>query len=139
MGIVSSPLLDLKSIIQGNNEEKCKLSESLWNKVLEAQAKRRSSSWQVRKRRITWKNGHIKSKKPISRRILMKKRARLEGSRRPATVIEKKVKTLKKLIPNSKPLGLDGLFRETADYILALQMRVKVMQIMVNVLTGSEE
>ncbi|KAK9201992.1 hypothetical protein WN944_017201 [Citrus x changshan-huyou] len=135
MGIVSSPLLDLKSIIQGNDKEKCKLSESLRNKVLEAQAKRGSSSWQVmRKKRVTRKNGHIKT-----RRILMKKRARLEGSRIPATVIEKKVKTLKKLIPNGEPLGLDGLFRETADYILALQMRVKVMQIMVNVLTGSEE
>lgn len=134
MGIVSSPLLDLKSIIQGNDKEKCKLSESLRNKVLEAQAKRGSSSWQVRKKRVTRKNGHIKT-----RRILMKKRARLEGSRRPTTVIEKKVKTLKKLIPNGEPLGLDGLFRETADYILALQMRVKVMQIMVNVLTGSEE
>ncbi|KAJ4727837.1 putative Transcription factor [Melia azedarach] len=140
MGVVSSPLLDsldLKSIIQGNEEKSDdQLSESLWNKVVQAQAKRR---WRlVRKRRLPRKNGGHMIRSRKTKRILMKKRAGLERFRRPANVIERKVRTLKKLIPNSESSGLDGLFRETADYILALQMRVKVMQIMVKTLTGSE-
>ncbi|KAJ0053454.1 hypothetical protein Pint_00838 [Pistacia integerrima] len=132
---VSQALLnsfDLKSIIQGNEEVSKTSSESLWNKVLEARSKRR---WIVRKQRKN--GGHVRTKKP--RRILMKKKARLEGSRMPANGIQRRVKTLKKLIPKSESTGLDGLFRETADYILALEMRVKVMQIMVKVLGGSEE
>uniref|UniRef100_A0A5B7BQN7 BHLH domain-containing protein n=1 Tax=Davidia involucrata TaxID=16924 RepID=A0A5B7BQN7_DAVIN len=119
---------------RGNKEGRCNSSGPLWGKDLEAhQAKRR---WQGRKRRVTAGiKGHIKISKSRSRRILMKRRARLEGSRRPANRIERKVRTLKKLIPNSESMGLDGLFSETADYILALQIRVKVMQIMVNVLS----
>ncbi|XP_044503833.1 transcription factor UPBEAT1-like [Mangifera indica] len=126
---------DLKSDIQGN-EAFCKTSsESLWNRVLEARSKRR---WIVRKQRGTRNNrGQIRTNKP--RRILMKKKAHLEGSSRPAKGIQRRVRTLKNLIPNSESTGLDGLFRETADYILALEMRVKVMQIMVKVLGGSEE
>lgn len=69
----------------------------------------------------------------------MKRTARVTGSRRPAKGIERRVKTLKNLVPNSDSAGLDDLFRETADYILSLQMRVRVMQIMVKVLTDSEE
>ncbi len=98
---------------------------------MKAQAKRR---WQVKKQR---KIGvHVKSKRPT--RILMKRVARL-GSRKQANGIERRVKTLKKLIPNGDSMGLDGLFKETADYILSLQMRVRAMQVMVNVLTGSDE
>lgn len=52
--------------------------------------------------------------------------------------VVRKVKTLKKLVPNSRDSkGLDGLFRETADYILALQMRIKFMQVMVNGLSST--
>ncbi|KAL4288639.1 hypothetical protein AHAS_Ahas19G0306300 [Arachis hypogaea] len=52
--------------------------------------------------------------------------------------IQSRVRTLKNLIPNSdNNMGLDGLFRETANYILSLQNRVRVMQVMVKVLTGS--
>ena len=68
----------------------------------------------------------------------MKSRA---GARsRTANAIHKRVKTLKKLIPKSESMGLEGLFRETADYILSLQMRVNLMQTMVKVLSsGSDE
>lgn len=61
--------------------------------------------------------------------------------------IARRVRILKKLVPSrrereseSEPepeSGLDNLFRETADYILALQLRVKVMQVMVDVLSSS--
>ncbi|CAO2826658.1 unnamed protein product [Amaranthus hypochondriacus] len=54
--------------------------------------------------------------------------------------IEKRVKTLKRLIPNNgKSQGLDGLFRDTASYIISLQMRVRVMQILVDVLENSQD
>ncbi|XP_057474277.1 transcription factor UPBEAT1-like [Actinidia eriantha] len=72
-----------------------------------------------------------------SRRILMKRRAgRFEGCRRS---MEKKVRTLRKLVPNSESVGLDGLFRVAAMHIRSLQMRVKAMQVMVDVLAGSDQ
>ncbi|GLU16733.1 hypothetical protein SLE2022_331490 [Rubroshorea leprosula] len=90
-----------------------------------------------RARRLRMKRKIVRSRR--TRRVLMKRRTCLEGSRRPERAIEGRVRTLKSLIPNSEGMGLDGLFRETADYILSLQMRVRVMQIMVKVLTGSDE
>lgn len=87
-------------------------------KVLKARSTRR------------WKE----SKRP--RMILMKRRRnRVQGCRRPANVFEKRVRVLRKLVPNKGSVGIDGLFRDTADYILALEMRVKVMQIMVKALS----
>ncbi|KAK8659536.1 hypothetical protein V6N13_029736 [Hibiscus sabdariffa] len=71
--------------------------------------------------------------------VLMKRRAVREGSRRVVNPIEKKVKTLKRLVPSNGSIGLDGLFRDTAEYILSLQMRVQVMQILVQVLTASSD
>nr|XP_009774609.1 PREDICTED: transcription factor UPBEAT1 [Nicotiana sylvestris] len=69
----------------------------------------------------------------------MKRKVRLEGSRRSENhEIGRKIRVLKKLIPNCEAsMGVEGIFRETADYILDLQMRVKVMQIMVNMLSAS--
>ncbi|WVY95856.1 hypothetical protein V8G54_028007 [Vigna mungo] len=69
-----------------------------------------------------------------TRRVLMKRRG---GCRRGSNGIRRRVRTLKTLVPNSDSLGLDGLFRETANYILSLQTRVRVMQVMVKVLTAS--
>ncbi|CAI9774272.1 unnamed protein product [Fraxinus pennsylvanica] len=120
MGVSQQPLLE---------------SLEFLNKLLkQSQARRKWSSQRV----SSSKRGHKKNRK--SR---MKKRALLDRSRRPVVPagnqIQRKVRTLKKLIPNCELMGLDRLFRETADYIIALQMRVKVMQIMVNVFSGSDE
>ncbi|KAL9675848.1 hypothetical protein QQ045_004056 [Rhodiola kirilowii] len=53
-------------------------------------------------------------------------------------VFGRRVKTLKGLIPNSHQcISIDGLFRETADYILALQLKVQVMQTMIDLLSNS--
>lgn len=87
-----------------------------------------------------WKE--ISKRRP--RMILMKRRHRLQaaGSTRPAAnVFEKRVRVLRKLVPTqeSEGTGLDGLFRDTTDYILALEMRVKVMQIMVKALSGGSD
>ncbi|KAL2324714.1 hypothetical protein Fmac_023772 [Flemingia macrophylla] len=113
MGFSSSLVsLSLKDQLQGNEENRTSSYLCLWSKVLAAQAKKGT------KRGV---------RRP--RRVLMKRRG---GSRRG---IRRRVRTLKSLVPNSDSLGLDGLFRETASYILSLQTRVRVMQVMVKVLT----
>lgn len=141
MGVSPQSLLvslDMKGLLlQGNDhEQSCSAEGSLCSKHMGAQANKRC--WQVKKQRIMRKNGrgHVKSKRAT--RILMKRVARL-GSKKPANGIVRRVRTLKRLIPNSESMGLDGLFQETADYILSLQMRVRAMQVMVNVLGGSDE
>ncbi|KDP28282.1 hypothetical protein JCGZ_14053 [Jatropha curcas] len=123
MGISSYPfLVSLKGIVQEKQETQ---------QILESQARRRR---QMRKQRIITRNKRC-------RRALMKYRgSRLESCRRTTAFgIQRRVRTLKKLVPRSESMGLEGLFRETADYILTLQMRVKVMQIMVKVLAGSSD
>lgn len=127
MGISSQPSLvsfSLKDLIQGTEENKTSSSYGcLWSKVLTAQAKKVKGT----KRSV---------RRP--RRILMMNRR--SGSRRGSyNGIRRRVRTLKSLVPNSDSLGLDGLFRQTADYILSLQTRVRVMQVMVKVLTGSDD
>lgn len=85
----------------------------------------------------TYKNSNVSLRQG---RILKKRRASLGRSRRPIKGIEERVQTLKRLIPNgeSKGKGLDGLFNVAADYILRLQMKVKAMQVMVQLLSQDE-
>ncbi|XP_052210559.1 uncharacterized protein LOC127813570 [Diospyros lotus] len=90
----------------------------LLRKALKAQVTKRRLQGRKQKAALM-KKGHIRSKR--TRRV----------SRRSESIVDKRVRTLRKLIPKSESVGLDGLFRHTADYILSLQMRVKVMQIMV--------
>lgn len=58
-------------------------------------------------------------------------------SRSKKRVCCKRIKRLRKMIPKGESLELNGLFRETADYIVWLQMKVKMMQALVHVLNGS--
>ncbi|KAI3819209.1 hypothetical protein L1987_13034 [Smallanthus sonchifolius] len=120
-------LLDIKS--------KCIKSSSrnlLWKKVMET--KHHSNSTIMKTRRNPTRNTN-------ALKMMKRKRARRagqDGSRR-LIMIEKKVRTLKKLIPNSRSTGgLDGLFKETAEYISNLQMRVRIMQAVVDVFSNSE-
>ena len=71
-------------------------------------------------------------------RILKKRRASLGSSRRPIKAIEKRVQTLKTLVPNGESKGLYGLLNLAADYIMRLQMKVKAMQMMVKLLSQDE-
>lgn len=94
----------------------------------------------VSKRRLQAK----KRLRIIRRRGLnnIEKRSRVGASRgvaRCSRKIERRVRTLKTLIPNSESMGLEGLFRETADYILALEMRVKMMKMVVDMFSGSSD
>ncbi|KAF5192783.1 Transcription factor upbeat1 [Thalictrum thalictroides] len=110
------------------NKGICKSSSgSIWSKVLAIQSMKRR---QERRQRMI---------KRIIYGQAMKRRALLDGSRRTRNGMVRKVKTLKKLVPNGNSMSLDGLFRETADYILSLELQVKIMQIMVSVLNGSNE
>ncbi|KAG8389579.1 hypothetical protein BUALT_Bualt02G0243800 [Buddleja alternifolia] len=93
-------------------KEKCDFSNPLWINCI--------SQMRLKNRRC--------------RRIAMKRRRSII---RPRNAIGNKVRTLKKLVPNCESMGVEGLFRETADYIVALQMRVKLMQDMVNLLSAS--
>lgn len=130
MGMSQSPLAQT---FEGN----CNLinNDTLMalNKVLKDQAKR--------KRRVVMKKRIVRSSfKKSQRRVLMKRfQARFRSKRKENIGIEKRVRTLKTLVPHRESIGLDGLFRETADYIMSLQMRVQFMQNMVEVLTGSDE
>lgn len=125
MGVFSQPSLvslSLKNLFQGIEEHRNSSYGHLWSKLLAAQAK---------KHKITKKS--VKGRRP--RRILMKRRG---GSRRGVNGIQRRVRKLKRLLPNSDSMELDGLFKETADYILSLQTKVRVMQVMVEVFTGSD-
>ncbi|KAF5762809.1 putative transcription factor bHLH family [Helianthus annuus] len=120
----------------------------LWNKVMEAKAKGTwLGSWIQKMEAKGGQKQHsnsgimkLRRKNNTALKMIKRKRARRagqEGSRR-CTMIEKKVRTLKKLIPNAgSSVGLDGLFRETAEYISNLEMRVKIMQAVVNALSKS--
>ncbi|KAG1326170.1 putative transcription factor bHLH147 [Cocos nucifera] len=75
-----------------------------------------------------------------TRRQMMwkKKRVLLQGSRKPVSGIERRIRTLRRLLPNGESMGLEGLLHEAEDYIMCLQMQVKVMQIMVCVLSPKD-
>ncbi|KAM2527926.1 hypothetical protein TB1_025126 [Malus domestica] len=85
----------------------------------------------------------VRNKRSPRRRILKKKKktgTRLQSASRRNIGIKRRVKTLKGLIPNSDDsTGLDGLFRDTADYILSLQTRVRLMQIMVQAFAAGSD
>ncbi|XVE85197.1 hypothetical protein DITRI_Ditri17bG0072800 [Diplodiscus trichospermus] len=138
MGLPPLPVLSFDSSRNHGNEQMSESNDPLWSKLLKLQAERRMK---VKNQKIIPKKKvrQVRCRRPRTRSILMKRRARREGRRRPMNPIQKKVKTLKKLIPNNESMSLDGLFRDTAEYILSLQMRVKAMQIMVKVLTGCNE
>ncbi|KAA8531203.1 hypothetical protein F0562_005883 [Nyssa sinensis] len=127
--VLKGLMLDNKGTDQSSNKG------SLWSKVLETQAMRMS---QERQQSINPNiRGHGWSSR--LRRILRKRRALLEGSRRPINGIEKRVRTLKKLVPNGNSKGMDELFRETAHYIVCLESRIKVMQMMVKLLSKTDK
>nr|XP_011468816.1 PREDICTED: transcription factor UPBEAT1 [Fragaria vesca subsp. vesca] len=146
MGPHQRPLfvsLDLKGLLVQETEEKSYTDGALWNNnVLQGTRQRRAMTSTTTKRSgVVLKN---KKRAADGKRILKKRNRRsLQfGAKRENNGIRRRVRTLKRLIPNSDSKsveGLDGLFRETADYILCLQSRVRLMQMMVKALAGSDD
>lgn len=129
MGVSSQPSLvplSFKDLVKRADIDETKNS-SFGNLVMKMMDSKRKMAMSEKSKRNKRRRG----------RIVMKRRARLmESSRRRGNKVERRVTKLKRLVPNGdESKGLDGLFRRTADYILTLQMRVKVMQVMVKVLT----
>ncbi|VVB03596.1 unnamed protein product [Arabis nemorensis] len=92
------------------------------------EGQRKESIWVVMRRQ--------RARRALVKKIMIRPKKSLEASRRPCRAIHRRVKTLKELVPNTKTSeGLDGLFRQTADYIMALEMKVRVMQTLVQVLS----
>nr|CAD1816886.1 unnamed protein product [Ananas comosus var. bracteatus] len=66
------------------------------------------------------------------------------GSREPvdARLVERKVGELRRLVPqrcgDDESVGLEGLLRVAADYIMWLEMQVKVMKIMLSVFSPKD-
>lgn len=79
----------------------------------------------------------------ISRRRAKQKTQRRklqEGSRKPVVQIVRKLQKLRRLVPggDSDSTGIDDLFCAAADYILTLQMKVRVMEYMVSMFTPQD-
>ncbi|GMH02294.1 hypothetical protein Nepgr_004133 [Nepenthes gracilis] len=101
------------------NKGACEQNTSLWSKVLESH--------------------HQSGVRSLKRkqRISMRKRTLVYGSKRKRfNGIDRQIKTLQKLVRNSKTQGLEGLLCDAAEYIMSLQIRVRIMQAMVNALSG---
>ncbi|XXG84529.1 hypothetical protein AAC387_Pa10g2032 [Persea americana] len=121
--------LDLKGMVLDNKGMDGCSSGSIWYKVVQLEAVRRRSNKRHRtKRNYGWNRRS---------NALMMSRALIKGSRRSMGGVERRVRTLQKLLPNVKSMDMEGLLMEAADYILRLEMQVKVMQIMVKVLSNS--
>ncbi|KAM0027995.1 putative transcription factor IBH1-like, bHLH domain-containing protein [Helianthus debilis subsp. tardiflorus] len=129
-------LLEIKSKCNNNSSRNL-----LWKKLMEAQAKMAAKGGQKHHSHSATKKTRTTPTRNNTLKMIKRRRARRagQGSSRRSTMIEKKVRTLKKLIPTgNSSVGLDGLFRDTAEYISNLQMRVSIMQAVVNALSNPE-
>lgn len=54
-------------------------------------------------------------------------------------LLETKILALQRIVPGGETLGVDELFEETADYILALQCQIKAMKVLTNFIEGLEK
>lgn len=53
--------------------------------------------------------------------------------------VERKIAALQRIVPGGESLGVDKLFEETADYIMALQCQIKAMRCLASFLEGLEK
>lgn len=85
------------------------------------------------------KKGRTRRRRILMNRRLMRKGRRLQRQSCRIKPAQKRITALRKLVLMSGSTGLEGLFREAADYIVSLQIRVKAMQVMINALSCSDE
>ncbi|KAJ8636279.1 hypothetical protein MRB53_010546 [Persea americana] len=124
------PYFNLKAMTLEDKGMSESLIESLCSKLLALRRGRQKKLWPKRNIGV-----HRYFRRP--KKIIMKRRANLKGERRCLNGMQRRIKALQELVPNGNSMSLDGLFMEAADYIMHLEMQVKVMQIMVKVLSDS--
>jgi hypothetical protein len=53
--------------------------------------------------------------------------------------VERKIVALQRIVPGGESFGVDKLFEETADYIMALQCQIKAMRVLAGFLEELEK
>ncbi|CAK9322308.1 unnamed protein product [Citrullus colocynthis] len=79
------------------------------------------------------------SDKQIVKQVKKKLEMSSRSLRSEKRICLKRIRRLRKMFPKSESMELNGLFKETADYIVWLQMKVRMMQALVHILNGSDE
>ncbi|KAL5849265.1 hypothetical protein ACOSQ3_007327 [Xanthoceras sorbifolium] len=137
------PTLDLKGTVLQNKGiltlKPLNINGSLWSKVLKAD----KANMIRRQRRRIWKQ--MRRRSIISMKRSSRDVTESTSKRSIYISVESRIKTLQKLVSNGNisigggggggGLELDRLFGETADYIKCLQMKVKIMQMIVKLLS----
>ena len=80
----------------------------------------------------------VNSSEVVRHNALRKKKKMVRIMKMRRSLIEKRLRTLKQLLPASDEAAAAGVFeffRETAEYIACLQAQVKLMRFMVQVLS----
>ncbi|XP_022744641.1 transcription factor bHLH149-like [Durio zibethinus] len=67
---------------------------------------------------------HKKAKVTANTRL---QKPQINGEKRKLTVVERKLKVLRRLVPGCRKLSFSNLIEETTDYIAALEMQVRAM------------
>ncbi|OMP09370.1 hypothetical protein COLO4_05540 [Corchorus olitorius] len=77
---------------------------------------------------------HKKAKVAANRRL--RKPEMINREKRKLPAVERKLKTLGRLVPGCRKLSFSNILEETSDYIAALEMQVRAMTALTELLAG---
>lgn len=94
-----------------------------------------------------WSRAILTSRLRLSKRLQKRRKARVTGDNRSKTTdvirdrrrvpaVQRKVKVLSRLVPGCRKAPLPNLLEETSDYIEALEMQVRAMTALMQLLSG---
>lgn len=94
-----------------------------------------------------WSRAILTSRLRLSKRLQKRRKARVTGDNRSKTTdvcrdrrrvpaVQRKVKVLSRLVPGCRKAPLPNLLEETSDYIAALEMQVRAMTALTQLLSG---